>query len=82
MQIKEHHDLGSSTVLLLLGNKTDLEDDIEVPEEEARQFAVSIGAFFACTSAKVCFSPSSSLCRLLYKHARVLWLLLLDVALG
>ncbi|KAL8271668.1 hypothetical protein Esti_004418 [Eimeria stiedai] len=51
-QIRQHHALSASSVLLLVGNKTDLEEEVVVSEEEAQQFAASIGAFFVAASAK------------------------------
>ena len=50
-QVKEN---GEKTVVLgIVGNKSDLYEQEEVPENEARQFAQSIGAIFALTSAKM-----------------------------
>ncbi|CDJ45242.1 hypothetical protein, conserved [Eimeria tenella] len=37
---------------MVIANKMDLEEKLEVSEEEARAFAASIGAACACTSAK------------------------------
>jgi len=51
-QIQEHHDCGPSTVKLLVGNKYDLKDQIQVSEEEAKACADRIGAIFVNTSAK------------------------------
>ena len=39
-------------VLGLIGNKSDLFEEEQVKEEEAKEFAQSIGAFFMLTSAK------------------------------
>ena len=41
-----------NVVLGVLGNKSDLFENEEVTEEEAKEFAESIGAFFMLTSAK------------------------------
>ena len=41
-----------NVVLGIIGNKSDLFEKEEVTEEEAREFAKSIGAFFMLTSAK------------------------------
>ena len=41
-----------NVVLALAGNKSDLYETEAVPEEEAREYANSIGALFALTSAK------------------------------
>ncbi|PFH38104.1 Ras family protein [Besnoitia besnoiti] len=51
-QIKEHHDCGLSTIMLLIGNKADLSGTLEVSEQEAREFADGIGAIYVSTSAK------------------------------
>ena len=49
-EIKENGD--SDIVLGIAGNKSDLYDNEEVPEEEAREFAKSIDAVFGYTSAQ------------------------------
>ena len=50
-QVKEN---GEKTVVLgIVGNKSDLYEQEEVSENEAREFAQSIGAIFALTSAKM-----------------------------
>ena len=50
-QVKEN---GEKTVVLgIVGNKSDLYEQEEVPENDAREFAQSIGAIFALTSAKM-----------------------------
>ena len=48
--IKEHGD--PDIVIGITGNKSDRYDDEEVPEQEAREFAESIGAVFSLTSAQ------------------------------
>ena len=49
-EIKENCE--EDIVLGIAGNKSDLYDEEEVPEQEARDFAKSINAIFALTSAK------------------------------
>ena len=50
-QVKEN---GEKTFVLgIVGNKSDLYEQEEVPENDAREFAQSIGAIFALTSAKM-----------------------------
>ena len=49
-QIKEFGDEG--VVLGIVGNKCDMYDDEAVPEQEAREYAKSIGAIFQLTSAQ------------------------------
>jgi small GTP-binding protein len=49
-QIKNNGD--KNIVLGIAGNKSDLFEDEDVPEQEAREFANSIGAIFGLTSAK------------------------------
>ena len=50
-QVKEN---GEKTVVLgIVGNKSDLYEQEEVSENDAREFAQSIGAIFALTSAKM-----------------------------
>ena len=48
--IKEHGD--PDIVIGIAGNKSDRYEDEEVPEQEAREFAESIGAVFSLTSAQ------------------------------
>ena len=48
-QIKEHGD--EDVILGIAGNKSDLYDEEAVSEQEARDFAKSIGAVFSLTSA-------------------------------
>jgi len=50
-QLKEHCDL-NELLLVLIGNKVDLEFLREVDESEAREYARSIGAIYWETSAK------------------------------
>ena len=49
-QIKEFGDEG--VILGIVGNKCDMYDDEAVPEQEAREYAKSIGAIFQLTSAQ------------------------------
>ena len=44
--------LGENALLGVAGNKSDLFNDIKVPEEEGEKYAKEIGALFAITSAK------------------------------
>ena len=48
--LKEHGD--PDVIKAIAGNKSDLYDEEAVPEQEAREFAKSIGAIFALTSAQ------------------------------
>ena len=48
--IKEHAE--EDIVLAIAGNKADLYDKEDVPEDEAREFAKDIGAIFKLTSAQ------------------------------
>lgn len=45
--------LGTEIMLTIVGNKTDLEEDRNVTQEEAETYAVSVGATHYETSAKV-----------------------------
>jgi len=45
--------LGTSVILCIAGNKTDLEKNRTVPEQDAIQYADSVGAFHFQTSAKL-----------------------------
>ena len=49
-ELKEHAD--KNVVLGVAGNKSDLYEKEEVPEQEAREYAKSIGAIFCLTSAQ------------------------------
>ena len=50
---KEIQEYGEKDIVLgIAGNKSDLYDDEAVPEKEAREFAKSINAIFALTSAQ------------------------------
>ena len=49
-ELKEHAD--PDVVMGIAGNKSDLYENEEVPEQEAREFAKSIGAVFSLTSAQ------------------------------
>ena len=49
-QLKEHGD--DDIIMGIAGNKSDLYDEEAVPEQEAREFAKSIGAIYALTSAQ------------------------------
>ena len=49
-ELKDHAD--KNVVLGVAGNKSDLYEKEEVPEQEAREYAKSIGAIFCLTSAQ------------------------------
>ena len=49
-QVKQHCDSG--VIIAIAANKCDLYEERQVSDEEGEQFAKSIGAFFASTSAK------------------------------
>ena len=49
-QVKQHCD--SDVIIAIAANKCDLYEERQVSDEEGEQFAKSIGAFFASTSAK------------------------------
>jgi len=51
-QVQQHHECGPTTIKILVGNKTDMRDQLCVTEEEGRAKAESMGAFFIATSAK------------------------------
>ncbi|KAF8822001.1 Ras family protein [Cardiosporidium cionae] len=51
--IKEHHECGPDTILLLIGNKYDVKEEVQVTDEEAKACANRIGAIYIATSAKV-----------------------------
>lgn len=51
-QVQQHHECGSSTIKLLIANKSDMTNEICVSEAEGQAKATSIGAFFVSTSAK------------------------------
>lgn len=51
-QVQQHHDLGPTTIKILLGNKYDLGDQVKVTEEEGEAKAKAMGALFVPTSAK------------------------------
>ncbi|XP_051127495.1 ras-related protein Rab11D-like [Andrographis paniculata] len=48
-ELRAHAD--DNTVMILVGNKSDLEDQREVPTEDAKEFAQTEGLFFLETSA-------------------------------
>uniref|UniRef100_A0A0G4FAI6 Uncharacterized protein n=1 Tax=Chromera velia CCMP2878 TaxID=1169474 RepID=A0A0G4FAI6_9ALVE len=51
-QVEEHHELGPTTIKILIGNKADLKGELQVTDAEARAFADKIGASYVSTSAK------------------------------
>jgi len=51
-QVQQHHECGPTTIKILVGNKCDMLDELQVTEEEGRAKAEQMGAFFIATSAK------------------------------
>ena len=51
-QIKQHHECGPNTIMILCANKHDLLQQVVVSETEGRAKAQQIGAIFVPTSAK------------------------------
>jgi small GTP-binding protein len=51
-QVLQHHDCGPTTIKILVGNKSDLRDQLVVTEAEAEEKAVKLGASFFAVSAK------------------------------
>jgi Ras-related protein Rab-1A len=51
-QVQQHHECGPTTIKILVGNKTDMINELVVSEDEARAKAEQMGAFFIATSAK------------------------------
>merc|ERR1719316_2207476 len=51
-QVQQHHECGSSTIKILVANKSDMAGEIVVSEAEGQAKATQIGAFFVSTSAK------------------------------
>jgi Ras-related protein Rab-1A len=51
-QVQQHHECGSSTIKILVANKSDMAGEIVVSEAEGQAKATAIGAFFIATSAK------------------------------
>lgn len=51
-QVQQHHDCGPGTIKILIGNKTDLVNELSVTEEEGRAKAEQMDALFVATSAK------------------------------
>merc|ERR1719171_450308 len=51
-QVRQHHDCGEDTIKVLIGNKHDLVNEIQVKEAEAQKKAEEIGAIFVAASAK------------------------------
>merc|ERR1719395_229774 len=51
-QVQQHHECGPNTIKILVGNKMDLKNELQITEAEGRSKAESIGAFFVSTSAK------------------------------
>jgi Ras-related protein Rab-1A len=59
-QIKQHHDLGDTTVTVLCANKSDMVEKVIVSEKEGREKANQIGAIFVQTSAKTSSNVDSA----------------------
>jgi len=51
-QVQQHHECGPTTIKILVGNKCDMLNELQVTEEEGRAKAEQMGAFFIATSAK------------------------------
>mmetsp|Transcript_19340 Transcript_19340/g.44003 ORF Transcript_19340/g.44003 Transcript_19340/m.44003 type:complete len:588 (-) Transcript_19340:50-1813(-) len=51
-QVQQHHECGPTTIKILVGNKTDMTNELVVSEEEGRAKAEQMGALFIATSAK------------------------------
>jgi Ras-related protein Rab-1A len=51
-QVQQHHECGPTTIKILIGNKIDMTNELQVTEEEGRAKAEQMGAFFIGTSAK------------------------------
>jgi len=51
-QVQQHHECGPTTIKILVGNKSDMMEELQVREDEGRAKAEQIGAFFIATSAK------------------------------
>lgn len=51
-QVQQHHECGPTTIKILVGNKSDMTNELQVTEEEGRAKAEQMGAFFIATSAK------------------------------
>eukprot|EP00919_Chromeraceae_sp_WS-2016_P022728 GHVR01053939.1.p1 GENE.GHVR01053939.1~~GHVR01053939.1.p1 ORF type:complete len:596 (+),score=149.85 GHVR01053939.1:71-1858(+) len=59
-QVKQHHDLGSSVVKILVGNKADLKESVDVTEEEGKALADKMGALFVSTSARTAYNVDAA----------------------
>eukprot|EP00914_Ancora_sagittata_P026449 GHVO01052054.1.p1 GENE.GHVO01052054.1~~GHVO01052054.1.p1 ORF type:complete len:591 (-),score=81.28 GHVO01052054.1:172-1923(-) len=70
-QIKEHHELGTSTLKILIGNKHDLKEDVEVTENEGIEKAKKIGAIHVATSAKTAANVDSAFLTIAAKLAEM-----------
>merc|ERR1719424_1215044 len=51
-QVQQHHECGPTTIKILIGNKIDMTNELQVTEEEGRAKAEQMGALFIGTSAK------------------------------
>merc|ERR1719476_41040 len=51
-QVQEHHECGPTTIKVLVANKSDMTNQLQVTEEEGRAKAESMGAIFIAASAK------------------------------
>lgn len=72
--LKEIHSNGPKAVIIfIIGNKNDLFEKEEVPEEEARKLADEEKAFFAVVSAKNCFGINELFRVVGEKHLSEYW---------
>merc|ERR1712061_270396 len=51
-QVQQHHECGPTTIKIVVGNKSDMTNELVVSEEEGRAKAASMDALFIATSAK------------------------------
>jgi Ras-related protein Rab-1A len=51
-QVQQHHECGPTTMKILVGNKADMKNDLQITEAEGRAKAEAMGAYFVSTSAK------------------------------
>lgn len=51
-QVQQHHECGPTTMKILVGNKADMKNELQITEAEGRAKAEAMGAYFVSTSAK------------------------------